>query len=442
VKNPVASTPSVISRIPTIRINHFDIDEKSHQAVEFLKVCGTYCPGFKQGIAMKSKFLDKLIDRLDRLDSDSVQTQFLHLAREKGLLETIFQAIQEGIVVVGTGARIRYANRTAESLFGFKLEVAEGQPIARYIHDIDWEKVLNLDGDEWEKLVRREIEVTYPDHRFVEFYVVPLSVVEEHEQGAVVIFRDVTRDRETTAESIESERLKALTLLAAGVAHEIGNPLNAVTIHLQLMERELADLEDSEMRQSLMELVEVSQREVHRLDRIITQFLRAIRPSLPDRRPVQMERLLDEILELMRHEIKNRRILVEREQPEQLPSVPADETQVKQAFFNIIKNAMQAMEDGGILKISIEVSPRFISICFADNGPGISPENLGSIYEAYHTTKATGSGLGLMIVQRILRDHGGEIEICSTPQRGTAFTLNFPRDDMRLSLLEAPKKEE
>jgi len=117
---------------------------------------------------MKSRFLDKLIDRLDRLDSDAVQTQFLHLAREKGLLETIFQAIQEGIVVVGSGASIRYANRTAESLFGFKLDDAEGQPIARYIRDIDWEKVLNLDEDEWEKLVRREIEVTYPDHRFVE----------------------------------------------------------------------------------------------------------------------------------------------------------------------------------------------------------------------------------------------------------------------------------
>ncbi|MBL7017037.1 MAG: PAS domain-containing protein, partial [Kiritimatiellales bacterium] len=144
---------------------------------------------------MKSRFLDKLIDRLDRLDSDAVQTQFLHLAREKGLLETIFQAIQEGIVVVGSGASIRYANRTAESLFGFKLDDAEGQPIARYIRDIDWEKVLNLDEDEWEKLVRREIEVSYPDHRFVEFYVVPLSAVEQGEQGAVVIFRDVTRDR-------------------------------------------------------------------------------------------------------------------------------------------------------------------------------------------------------------------------------------------------------
>ncbi len=387
---------------------------------------------------MKSKFLDKLIDRLDRMDSDSVQTQFLHLAREKGLLETIFQAIQEGIVVVGSGARIRYANRTAEGLFGFKLGDAEGQPIARYIRDINWEKVLNLDEDEWEKLIRREIEVTYPDHRFVEFYVVPLAAVEEGEPGAVVIFRDVTRDRETTEESIESERMKALTLLAAGVAHEIGNPLNAVTIHLQLLERELEEVADESLRENLTELVDVSRREVHRLDRIITQFLRAIRPSLPDRKPVEMERMLDETLELMRHEISNRRILVEREQAKDIPTVPADETQVKQALFNIIKNALQAMGDGGILKIRTEVTSRFVSICFEDNGPGIAPDDLGAIYEPYHTTKEEGSGLGLMIVQRILRDHGGEIEICSTPDRGTAFTLHFPRDDVRMSLLEAP----
>jgi two-component system, sporulation sensor kinase E len=391
---------------------------------------------------MNSRFLDKLVDRLDRMDSESVQAQFLHLAREKGLLETIFQAIQEGIVVVDADARIRYANRMTESLFGFKLDDAEGNPIARYIRDIDWKKVLELDEEEWEKLVRREIEVTYPDHRFVEFYVVPLAAVEEGEMGAVVIFRDVTRERESTEESIESERMKALTLLAAGVAHEIGNPLNAVTIHLQLMERELEEVADPALRESLTELVDVSRREVHRLDRIITQFLRAIRPSIPDRKPVEMERMLDETLELMRHDIENRRILVERKSVKHVPTVPADETQVKQAFFNLVKNALQAMESEGILKITTEVTSRFVSVCFADNGPGISSENLGAIYEPYRTTKEEGSGLGLMIVQRILRDHGGEIEISSTPDHGTSFTLHFPRDDVRMALLEAPVRNE
>ncbi len=390
---------------------------------------------------MKPGFFDKLIDRIDHLDKGSLQSYFLRLAREKGLMETIFQALEEGIIVLDPKAQISYANRAAEAFLGFRSDTAIGVPIKRYLKGIHWDLVLDLDEYEWSKLVRREIEITYPQHRFMEFYVVPLAAVDEKEEGAVVIFRDVTSERESTAESIESERLHALSLLAAGVAHEIGNPLNSINIHLQLLDREIGGIADDQVKSDLLELVDVSRKEVARLDTIIRQFLKALRPSMPERKPHRLSELVSETLGVMKHEIKDRRMLVETDFPDDIPAVQVDETQVKQVFFNVIKNALQAMSDGGIMKIEIQLSERHVCVSVEDNGPGIDAENLGAIYEPYHTTKTEGTGLGMMIVQRIMRDHGGEIEINTEPGRGTRLVLRFPREDARLNLLGAPERE-
>ena len=387
---------------------------------------------------MKSAFLDKLIERLDRLDPGSLQSQFLRLAQEKGFLETVFHAFREGVIVVNEKGRISYANTAAQKLLGFSMDAAAGQPIERYLREVEWDRVLALDEREWSKLVTREIEVSYPEHRFLDFYVVPLPGRAAEPEGAVIILRDITREREQEAKTIESERLSALTLLAAGVAHEIGNPLNSLNIHLQLIERELADL-PADKEQSLRELLDVSRREVSRLDQIISQFLRAIRPSLPTFEKASVIALLKETLEFLKHEIRDRDVLVEVSEPEESVSILLDPNQIKQVFFNIIRNAIQAMPDGGLLKIAVTDSDRYVAVSFRDTGPGIAPEDLGRIFEPYHSSKAEGSGLGLMIVQRIIREHGGQIEVHSEPRKGTTFTIFLPRDEHRVRLLKAHK---
>jgi PAS domain S-box-containing protein len=388
---------------------------------------------------MTPGFVEKLIARMDRLDPESLQTYFLRMSREKGLLETIFHAIQEGIVVLDGDGHVAYANRAAGKLLGVSVKDMTGQPIQRYVHEIDWEGVMRLDVKEWSRLVSREIEITYPEHRFVVFYVVPLAMVNAAETGAVVILRDVTHDREHEAKTIESERLNALMLLAAGMAHEIGNPLNSLNIHLQLIAREVATLPET-ARENLRGLLDVTQKEVKRLDGIISQFLQAIRPAPLKLEPTDVRDVLQETLDFLKHEIRDRDVLVEVELPAGLPAIPLDRQQIRQAFFNIIRNAIQAMTNGGLLKIGARTSEQFLAITFKDTGPGITPERLANMFEPFSTTKADGSGLGLMIVQRIVRDHGGQLEIHSEPHAGTTFTLLLPREEQRIRLLKAPGK--
>ncbi len=385
----------------------------------------------------KDGFLDKVIERLDRLDPESLQTQFMRLVQERGLLETIFQSIQEGVIVIDDAGRMTYANRSAEQLMGFSLEQLQGRPAQKAVPDLDWSRILDMEASDWSKLTTGEIEVTYPEHRYVSFYAVPLAESQDTAQGAVVILRDITRSREDEANLLESERINAVKLLAAGVAHEIGNPLNALTIHLQLLERELRSLPE-EHQVPVKELVDIASSEVSRLDLIITQFLKAIRPSAPSLALTDIKELLEQTLVIMRHEIVNRDIEVQLDCPAAVPRIHVDKDQIKQVFYNLIKNAFQAMPVRGRLNIALSQSDHFFAIEFLDNGQGIDPEDLGRIFEPYHTTKRGGSGLGLMIVQRIVQDHGGQIEVESKPDTGTRFTILLPLADRRVRRLGQP----
>jgi PAS domain S-box-containing protein len=387
---------------------------------------------------MKAGFLEQLLRRIDRIDPGSLQTHFLRLAREKGLLETILQSIREGLVVVDGEGKVAYANEAVARLLGGDADQMVGVSLDKALPTLDWEGLMGLDPEAWTHMVNREIEVAYPEQRIVEFYVVPLQVVqgaEEDAEGALILLRDVTAEREREESTVESKRLEAITLLAAGVAHEIGNPLNSLNIHLQIMERELGDIQDEEIRESLRELVTVSSGEIQRLDKIIHSFLRALRPTAPQREPVDVGELVEETLRAMEREVADRGVWVEREIPDELPPLHLDKGQMLQAFYNITRNALQAMTDGGILTVKIKVSDGLVAVSFCDTGSGIQAEDLGMVFDAYHTTKEEGTGLGLMIVQRIMQDHGGQIEIESRPKQGTNVTLLLPRFEQRIRLL-------
>lgn len=388
-------------------------------------------------LGMKSAFWKKLVERLDKMDSGSVQSQFLRLVSERGLLESIFHALREGILVLDADARILYANRGACRLLGIPEAGSAGQPMSRYLHEIDWQRLVSLDEKEWARMATREIEITYPEHRFLAMYLAPLENLADGRNGVIMIVRDVTRERDHTAEAIESERLNAILLLAASVAHEIGNPLNSLTIHLQLLDRELNDL-PPENQESLRELLNVARGEIARLDQILTQFLKAIRPNPPNFESAQLPEIVAEPLTTLSAEIQDRKIVVEVEPGEDLPPAWVDRAQARQAFFNVIRNAIQAMSAGGGLRISFAVADRLIGVAFQDTGPGIPPDQMTELFEPFQTTKPDGHGMGLMIVQRIMRDHGGGMLVESLPQ-GTRIQLHFQREDQRIRLLPAPK---
>jgi two-component system, sporulation sensor kinase E len=382
---------------------------------------------------MTRGFLEKLIERIGLMQPGDVRTYLAELGREKGFLETIFNAILEGVIVTDLTGRILYLNRAAGSFFGMDPAASLGRELGEVVRGLDWEQ-LSGSGE----VVSRDLEVFYPENRLLNFYIVPL-MDDEHGSGrvgAAMILRDITQTRRATEETIESERLSALTLLAAGVAHEIGNPLNSLDIHLQLMQRRIKQL-PAKTRADFEESVAVTRREVARLDHIITQFLRAIRPQPIVPQPACLNTIALESLAFLETEIRDRDILVETSLDEGLPSVKLDREQIKQAFYNVIRNALQAMKSGGILRVRSWQDDTHLCVSFADTGGGISPDNIPRIFEPYFTTKESGTGLGLLIVRRIVRAHGGELAIESSLGKGLTLTIRLPRADSRIRFLES-----
>jgi len=410
----------------------------------------------------KSSFLDKVLGRIGRLDAEGLQTVVQRLARERSFLETLFNTIEDGVLVVDERGRIIYFNQAVTRLLGLQPSV-EGQLLSEILPEVDWETISQFDVAGGQNIVRHEFEVQFPRPRFLRLFAAPLDGEAAGSTGLALILHDATEARQKTFEAIESERVQALTLLAASVAHEIGNPLNALHIHLQLMERALKKLKASsnrggagsvaprphsqvlaeqdemaEVAGKLEQYLSVAKGEINRLDYIVTQFLQAIRPAPLQLKVVSLNEVVHKTLELLQPELDNRGVTVKTKLARSLPATPMDPTQVQQAIVNLVKNAAQAMTKGGTLTLQTSEGMDGVWVSVADTGGGIPQEQLNRIFEPFYTTKKKGTGLGLMIVQRIVRAHGGRIELESHVGRGTTFRIWLPLHERRQRLLEAP----
>ena len=380
----------------------------------------------------RKSFLERFSERLGDLDDTNKQAYILRLARDRGFFETVFNAVEEGILVVDRHLRIRYSNRAAQDMLALPEDISKIR-VPQLIQGVDWRGILREDEDEWVRLARQEVEILYPEPRFVQFYLVPLP---EDTKLAAVILRDVTESRRKTMSELESETVKAVSLLAAGVAHEIGNPLNSLYLNLQLISRSLSGRAEDELPPGeTAKMIDACTREVERLDSIIHGFLTAIRPGKPQFAPADIRELVIDVLRFMQPEIEARKVSVKCEWGSALPPISGDAAQLKQLFYNIIRNAVQAMTNGGELAIFGYADMEFLSVEFADTGCGVSAKNLSSIFHAFKTTKSGGNGIGTMIIERICREHGAAFGLVSEPERGTVFQVRFPLGGKRLRML-------
>ena len=380
------------------------------------------------------RFYQRAVERLDKIDQHQLRGLFRQLASDNDLLGMVLDSMARAIIVTNTAGDILLANRAATRLVPLRSHEYAQQRVWKAITDPEIAEFLRDTVKRRETVRDRDFTTSTGATRTLSFGVLPL-VHEGHVAGNLISAEDVTEKRATEARLRRAESLAALTTLTAGVAHEIKNPLGAIGIHLQLIERRLGT-EPEDLSQvaweAIREAVDVIEEEVARLNQIVVDYLFAVRPMDVDLATGEVNDILEELLRLLRPELKEAQIELREDLGRNLPCVLFDQRYLREALLNIIKNAIAAMvetpaaEHPRVLSVSSAASADTVTIRIGDTGPGIPQEIQGKIFEPYFTTRDFGSGLGLTLVYKIVKEHLGEIELDSKPGAGSTFAISIP----------------
>ena len=347
--------------------------------------------------------------------------------RSKTLMRNILDSIPTGVLTTDSHATLTSFNRAAERLLVFPRSTAVGRPIDDLKHVapelVAWVHP-RLAGDR--RTQEAEVSLVRDGDQRATLRVWASDLQDERGQpvGLVVLLRDVTEINRLELQLRRADKLAALGTLAAGVAHEVKNPLHALSLNLHLLTQEVVAPERSDAE--IAGYLDILRAEIQRIHRIVENFLRFARPPVPETKPIDLNGTIERVLSLVGFEAVARDVEIQTQLDSTLDSIPADEGQLSQVFLNVAINALQAMQPGGTLTVRTRLDGRFVEAMFKDTGDGIRSEHLPHLFDPYFTTRPAGVGLGLAIAHRIVEGHYGTIDVESELGAGTAVVIRLP----------------
>lgn len=371
------------------------------------------------------KFVERALHKLSKLDLDQIRSILGDLARENERLEVVLDSMNDGVFVVDTDGVLIMNNKAGERLLPLKPAETDSSRIWNVIRDDQIAAFIEKTVQDQDSLRDREFTLDSSGSvRVLSVSVLPL-VQNGKIEGTLLHVEDVSEKRAREARLRRAESLASLTTLAAGVAHEIKNPLGSIGIHLQLVNKVL-DASESSEAETLREYLEVIAEEVDRLNSIVVDFLFAVRPMDIQLQDSDLNELIQEMVDFVGYELNAADIELALDLDDTVPSMCLDEKYFKQVLINLIKNAIHAMPDGGELRISTENQGDEVLLRVRDTGIGMSSDVIHKIFEPYYTTRDDGSGIGLTLVYKIIREHMGDIAVASEEGKGSTFTVSLP----------------
>jgi two-component system, NtrC family, sensor histidine kinase HydH len=343
------------------------------------------------------------------------------LARMRSYTENVMESMADALISIDREKKIVTLNRRAAEVLGATEKELKGRGIAELLGE-DIEKVLGWEGPTG--VIRdREIEVNHRSGKEIPLSLsaAPLKDETGREMGSVLLLRDLREIRDLQEKVRRSERLASLGRLAAGVAHEIRNPLSSIRGFAQFFMQRFKGQEKEE------EYASVMVKEVDRLNRVITELLDFARPKEPHREPHSLKEILEHTVGVLKPELAKKKAGVEKQVESGLPQARLDRDQISQAFLNLLINSLEAMEEGGKIRVGIRREGQdSLQVSIGDTGKGIPREDLEKVFEPFFSTKRKGTGLGLAIVHQIVEGHGGDIQVESLEGEGTTFRITLP----------------